>query len=355
MAKKSIKREGASPNLADVAREAGVAVSTVSRVVNGSSLVSPELREQVEEVIKRIGYKPVPKEKRKGIRKNPRPWLKHRFVKVVIHGPYDAFWITNYAPVYSYALHGIEEQLGQYDLRRSIERSESPAQLLDLMQQGGADGFLILNTSKERLPDAIAKHPVVTFMGLHADLSCDRVVPDSAQAGVLAAEYLHAQGCRVCVALGEDRPLYHERTDAFRGRLESHGVETKSMLNSAMVRGGERMHQVNRAAVAESLSPLLANAARPLGIFSLADIVTPALYAELEKSGMRVGRDVHVVSCNNERPYLDQLVPLPAVIDTRAGYIGRRSVDQLMRRLEFPRAPYEQIRVQPTLLAPEIH
>jgi DNA-binding LacI/PurR family transcriptional regulator len=42
----------------DVAREAGVALGTVSRVLNDSPSVSPQLRERVNAAIDRLGYRP---------------------------------------------------------------------------------------------------------------------------------------------------------------------------------------------------------------------------------------------------------------------------------------------------------
>lgn len=42
----------------DVAREAGVSMATVSRVVNGNVNVKPSTREKVQEVIKRLDYRP---------------------------------------------------------------------------------------------------------------------------------------------------------------------------------------------------------------------------------------------------------------------------------------------------------
>ncbi|HSR30985.1 MAG TPA: LacI family DNA-binding transcriptional regulator, partial [Anaerolineae bacterium] len=40
----------------DVAREAGVSVSTVSRVLNDKDDVAPETYERVRDVIRRLGY-----------------------------------------------------------------------------------------------------------------------------------------------------------------------------------------------------------------------------------------------------------------------------------------------------------
>jgi LacI family transcriptional regulator len=42
----------------DVAREAGVSMATVSRVINGNTHVKPETRRKVVECIERLGYRP---------------------------------------------------------------------------------------------------------------------------------------------------------------------------------------------------------------------------------------------------------------------------------------------------------
>ena len=46
------------PTQLDIARTAGVSTATVSRVLNRSPLVKPEVREQVEAIIARLGYYP---------------------------------------------------------------------------------------------------------------------------------------------------------------------------------------------------------------------------------------------------------------------------------------------------------
>lgn len=51
-------RKTASPTIADVAREAGVSISTVSRILNESPLVADETLEKVRWAIQRLGYLP---------------------------------------------------------------------------------------------------------------------------------------------------------------------------------------------------------------------------------------------------------------------------------------------------------
>ena len=124
-------------------------------------------------------------------------------------------------------------------------------------------------------------------------------------------------------------------------------------FDEMIVHGGPRMHQANREVIANRLLPILLKFKQPIGLFSVADIITPMLYSALAEIGLKVGKDVYVVSCNNERPLLDALYPAPAVVDIRAEFIGRRAVQQVMRRLEVPNDPRETIRVEPSLILPE--
>ncbi len=45
-------------NIYDVAKEAGVSISTVSRVIQGASNVLPETRTRIEEAIQHLNYHP---------------------------------------------------------------------------------------------------------------------------------------------------------------------------------------------------------------------------------------------------------------------------------------------------------
>src|SRR5512138_2322824 len=44
--------------IAQVAKEAGVSMQTVSRVINNRQEITPETRQRVQEVIERLGYHP---------------------------------------------------------------------------------------------------------------------------------------------------------------------------------------------------------------------------------------------------------------------------------------------------------
>ena len=48
---------GPRPTMKDVARAAGVSLATVSRVVNGTSDVRPDLSARVHEAVEMLGYR----------------------------------------------------------------------------------------------------------------------------------------------------------------------------------------------------------------------------------------------------------------------------------------------------------
>jgi LacI family transcriptional regulator len=60
------------------------------------------------------------------------------------------------------------------------------------------------------------------------------------------------------------------------------------------------------------------------------------VYPLLKRLGVKIGTDVKVVSCNNERSILAGLDPMPASIDLCPEDIGRRAVEQLRWRITNP-------------------
>lgn len=75
-----MRQQGGGPTLAQVAREAGVSVPTVSKVLNGREDVAAETRRHVDEVLRRLGYR------RQGFaRTETGGGVTHRTVDLIVH------------------------------------------------------------------------------------------------------------------------------------------------------------------------------------------------------------------------------------------------------------------------------
>jgi LacI family transcriptional regulator len=109
----------------------------------------------------------------------------------------------------------------------------------------------------------------------------------------------------------------------------------------------------NADAVVELVSQWAAvpAASRPTAIFVPADRTAVQLYSALAARGVRVGIDVSVISCNNERPHLMNLDPAVTTIDVHAETVGRMAVDQLLWRIRHPEETRAvQVLVEPSLV-----
>ena len=90
------------PTMRDVARESKVSLKTVSRVVNRSGGVSPDLTSRVEAAVARLGYRPDDRARR--LRQNAADTGTIGFVLIGIANPF-----------FSALQRGIEEVVGAHD------------------------------------------------------------------------------------------------------------------------------------------------------------------------------------------------------------------------------------------------
>src|SRR5579872_2512608 len=121
------------PTIEDVAREAGVGIGSVSRVLNGGPYVSDALRERVLAAIERLGYRPSPVARAFGARRT-------RTIELLV----PLFM----APCFLQALRGIEEGLSgsHYALlvRTIQDAGDRDRAFEECCRRGQSDGALVL-------------------------------------------------------------------------------------------------------------------------------------------------------------------------------------------------------------------
>ena len=183
----------------------------------------------------------------------------------------------------------------------------------------------------------------------------DQVMPDNSSIGRIAAEYLHAKGCKSAAYLSASAPSWglQVRELAFCQHLEDAGVRVQVLR--AALESPQDFWQFDGSAARSLAERFVQMNPRPQGLFVAEDRHAPTVYSALAEAGITVGSngDVHLISCNNEMPYLSRLRPAPATLDIRAESIGRRGVEQLIWRLGKANVE-ERIRkmVEPVLIEP---
>ena len=119
----------------DVAKQAGVSIKTVSRVVNNQSEVSPSTRKKVQQVISDLNYHP---------NSNARSLVNGRTNTIGIVIPNDATYIFSH-PFFVEVFRGIAEVLSayQYDLLLNLAYGKGP--YCKLYSQRKVDGLILMS------------------------------------------------------------------------------------------------------------------------------------------------------------------------------------------------------------------
>ena len=340
-------------SIVEVAKVAGLSHSTVSRVINKRPGVAPETVEAVHRAMRQLGYTPPAK------RRGPKPRDRERAVTgtvgLLMVGT-DAMFAR--APVTAAVFHGAEKALTDRGYNLVVGQVGEDSRLPPTVSDGRIDGLLLHGYAPPaQLRERLRNFPSVWLLSQRSSRGYwgDRVSPDNEFIGRVAAERLVSQGHRRLAY------MYFSPTHmGFRSRAESF-VETAEELGATVelvgdLPGGRCAHwreELGEHETEQVIDQLLALRPRPTGVFVPRDRLTVKVYRALRQHGVEPGRDIELVSCDNE-PILEALDPRPATIDVRAETIGAVAVEQLLHRAAEP-TPLTRslITVEPRLIVPD--
>ncbi len=203
--------------LRDVAREAGVSIRTVSRVVNNKEEIADETRQRVLTVIDRLGYRPntLARSLVSG---------KTRSIAVVIPQITD--------PFYPEFVQGVESVARQQEYHVFLcNTDEDPAQeyrTLEALASKQVDGIILCGTrlNREQLCQANALHKLILITSkAPADLATVNVQEELGYAAL--TEHLLQLGHR---RIGHIAWLLHgtnARLDGYRNALQERGIQPR--------------------------------------------------------------------------------------------------------------------------------
>lgn len=338
--------------LAEVAKRAGVAPSTVSFVLNGSFPISNETRQLVLQAAKELQYslgKPGRPHRAPGAKPVPR---RRRTVGFFYSFSESAFR-TNVT--YMTALNGAEvgaRDAGQDLVVREIGTTPSSVNLAKL------DGAVVVMTKPpEEYTYLLEKIPVVRIMGVQNPVwKRDHVSFNNAPVGTMAAEYLLARGHRHCAFFSPYAGHPQQGQIVFSS---VNYLREKNFVEAIRASGAEvRVNSVGlptdfycqHEPLAEILRALLLPEPRPTALFVPADHFISHVYSMLYAIGVIPGEDIEVISCNNDTPVIQSLHPRPATIDLHIPTIGKAGIDTLLKRIAAPESPYITLLFEPTLI-----
>lgn len=272
----------------DVAREAGVSMATVSRVVNNNPNVKPQTRKKVFEAIERLGYRP--NAVARGLASK-----KTTTVGVVIPDISDA--------IVAEVARGIEDIANMYHyniiLSNADKKKDKEIRVINTLLEKQVDGLLFMGgviTSEHLDAFRTSSVPVVLCGTTDENRAIPSVTIDHEQAAHDAVRLLIDQGHKkvgmIAVTL-KDPATGYARYQGCKRALEESGLT----LDEQDVRIGNYHYESGM----EAMKYFLELSDRPTAIFAATDEMAIGAIHTIQDHGLRVPEDISVISIDNIR------------------------------------------------------
>ncbi len=274
----------------DVARLAGVSVSTVSRALHHNPRISEEVRQKVHRVAKELDFHPNQMARSLVSRKT-------RIVGLMFPGS-AAFSMGH--PFYPAVLRGLGQVAGErrYHMLLSTgsENLSDAEAVRDLADSGYVSGLILLAAQDSPMEELLPSQALPVVEIGHPPQAENRyyVDNDNVKAGYAATQYLLARGHRRILFLGYSSRFFVtvDRRAGYEQALTQAGLipQKEWVVSSSFI------ENTTDNALLESL---FQGQGRPTAVVSMDDALSIGLIGFLKTLGLAVPKDVSIISFNN--------------------------------------------------------
>jgi LacI family transcriptional regulator len=319
------------PTVYDVAREAGVSITTVSRVLNSPSLVRESTRTRVLDAIDKLGFVP---------KADARERARKQLGRIGILTPFFTF------PSFVQRMRGIAEYLADkpYELViypvDSFARLDGYLSMLPITRR--LDGLIVItlpvsDTAAQRL----IENGLQTILVEYHHPSFSSIEIDDVAGGKLAAEYLLSKGHTRCAFLESgELPEYtlrpeDRRLTGFRQALADAGIPLPDeyICKLPILSAGQDC----------DLTALFNQPDPPTALFAATDDLAIRALRFAREHGINIPNDLAIIGFDDidMAEYIGLTTVKQSLDDS-----GKMAVELLLGRLENPNRPIQHVKIQ---------
>ncbi|MGI6124084.1 MAG: LacI family DNA-binding transcriptional regulator [Acetivibrionales bacterium] len=278
--------------LKEIAKEAGVSVSTVSRVINkkGAHVARPEIQNKIWEIVSRAGY--VPNKNAQNLRKN---------VKTAkSDGPYPIACLFARTPesindpFFSKLACSVEAAAfeANYNVRYSLTEIDMKSiDTLHTINDMNIRGVVVLGRCDKVLLKYLKQNfRFVSYTGLNpTSAKYDQIICDGREVGEAAVDYLVSLGHEKIAYIGETSN--ENRFEGYQAALKKHGLEF------------EQSYVVNVPLSSENgyrgATKLLERANGVTAVLAANDITAIGAMRAMREKGIRIPQDMSIIGIDD--------------------------------------------------------
>ncbi|MDK2886854.1 MAG: LacI family transcriptional regulator [Thermosipho sp. (in: thermotogales)] len=301
------------PSIKEVAKKAGVSISTVSRVLNNSAPVSESLRKKVETAVKELGYLPsnIAKSLRKGKTKTIGfilPDITNPFFANIVRGAEDYLRRKGYALI----------------LCNSDQDKEQEIQLLETLISKHIDGLLFTGTGSfnSLLVEKIKKGLKVVFLDrIIEGINSSYVVIDNMKGMNLLLDFLVKSGHRNFVFINGNKETFSAkiRYEAFIEKMKKENLKYKHYFTNFSYEAGYKFARKMKI--------------MPDVIVCGNDLIAYGVIDAIEEMGYKVPDDVSVTGFD-DIPFSKHFKPPLTTVRQPMYKMGEKAAELLLKIIE---------------------
>jgi len=309
----------------DVAKKAGVAISTASAAINRSAPVSDEVIAKVEAAVRDIGY--VPHGGARSLRMG-----RSKLIGLIlpdITNPHFA----KVAKVVESACLNAGYMAAVYSTSEDHAREQ---QILTMMRMQRVEGLIIIPTRSDaehgaRIIDQIHV-PTILLDSFIEGLPYDVVKLDNIAAGRIATEHLIGLGHRrIAVTVGRDNIVTGEhRLEGYRQAFAAHGLPIEQDL---LLDG-----RFDQSVAHDSVFARMNEHDPPTAIFALSNMMMLGTLNALHELGLSVPGDVSVISID-DFDFANIMNPPPTVVAAPVLEMAQTAIAALLGEIASKHPP----------------